>query len=258
MIRQFHRSETKYLVLRATCERIMHELATVMDPDPHGGQAGYPVVSLYYDSPNLSSFWAKCDHVAPRRRLRLRIYPEPLITTTEVGMVEIKERASGSVHKRRLALPLPQCEALCGGALDEAHAAALAPPDRAVADEVTQLVQGQRLRPTAITAFHRTAFVGRARESDLRITFDADLRGRIHDLRVARDAPNHPIVGSPWCVLEVKAREDVPSWVTALLDSHGCQPQRMSKYRVVVSRLSGGSLPPWLVTGRLGGERAGA
>jgi SPX domain protein involved in polyphosphate accumulation len=258
MIRQFHRLETKYLVSRATCERIMRDLAHCMHPDPHGGRAGYAVVSLYYDSPNLSSFWAKLDRVVPRRRLRLRIYPEPNIAATALGMVEIKERASGSVSKRRLALPLAQCEALCSGALDAGQAAALAPPDRAVADEVSALVHAQRLRPTAITAFHRIAFVGLASEPDLRITFDADVRGRIHGLRVAREAANHPIVGSPWCVMEVKASEGVPSWVTALLDGHGCQVQRMSKYRAVVSRLSGGALPPWLVTGRLGGEGAGA
>lgn len=239
MIRRFNRYELKYIMPTSTCHDLIDELGNHVAPDPHGGTQGYPLVSLYYDSPALDCFWAKVDGIKYRRKVRLRIYPATNIEETVRGMVEIKQRSNRTVQKRRLELPVPLAEALCAGTIDPVALGKLDELDGEVASEVLYLVNALQLRPAAITAYHRTAFVGSRYERDLRITFDTNLRGRMHDLRVNQNVPNEALLTPDWSVMEVKADERIPDWVTSLLGRHGCQTQRMSKYCAVIAHLSG-------------------
>jgi SPX domain protein involved in polyphosphate accumulation len=235
MIRRFNRYELKYVLRTAQCDAIIADLDGLATPDEHGGAQGYRVVSLYYDSPSLDAFWAKIDGIKFRRKLRLRIYSDPDIERTAHGMVEIKQRINRTVQKKRIELPLPLAEQLCAGSLALKDLDEL---DQEVASEVQYLVNAMHLQPTAITAYHRRAFVGNRYDSGLRITFDAHLAGRMHALRVNQDAQNHAIAPPEWCVMEVKSNDAVPDWVTSLLARHGCQLQRVSKYCAVVAKLS--------------------
>lgn len=234
MIKRFNRYELKYVLPVTRCDAIIEDLAELATPDEHGGLTGYPVVSLYYDSPGLDFYWAKIEGLKFRRKLRLRIYPAADIERTELGMVEIKQRINRTVQKRRLELPLPLAEQLCAGGLD---ARELSDEDQEVASEVRYLVHAMHLQPTAITSYWRRAFVGNRYDAGLRITFDTNIAGRMHALRVAERAENHRILPAEHCVMEVKANEAVPDWTTSLLARHGCQLQRVSKYCAVVSQL---------------------
>ena len=71
MIRRFNRFELKYILPLTRCARLIDELMDQIVPDRHGGSAGYSVVSLYYDSPDLECFWSKIEGVKYRRKVRL-------------------------------------------------------------------------------------------------------------------------------------------------------------------------------------------
>jgi SPX domain protein involved in polyphosphate accumulation len=240
VIRRFNRYELKYLLPIQKCDAIIAELDGFATRDEHGGERGYRVVSLYYDSPGLDAFWAKIDGIKFRRKLRLRIYAEADIERTAVGMVEIKQRINRTVQKKRVELPLALAEQLCAGSLELKDLDEL---DQEVASEVQYLVNAMHLQPTCITAYLRRAFIGNRYDSGLRITFDSDLRGRMHALRVNQAAQNHMIAPPDWCVMEVKSNDAVPDWVTSLLARHGCQLQRVSKYCATVARLANLQVP---------------
>lgn len=242
-VRRFNRYELKYVIPIRRCAAIMADLEGFVVPDPHSGPNGYRLVSLYYDSPGLDFFWAKVDGLRYRRKLRLRIYAEADIERTSQAMVEIKQRTNRTVQKRRIELPLATAEALCSGSVGLRDLGALDDLDQEVASEVLYLVSAMHLAPSAITAYRRVAFVGSRYESGLRITFDTDLRGRTHALRVNADVDNLPLVSPEWCVLEVKTDDTVPDWVTSLLARHRCQMQRVSKYCAAVAKLSGKHIP---------------
>ncbi len=227
MIRRFNRYELKYLLPVSQCDRIVADLSGLTEPDAHGGDKGYRVVSLYFDNPSLDFFWAKIEGIKFRRKVRIRIYPQEDIEAVESGLVEIKQRINRTVQKRRLQLPLDQAEALCTGSLELEGLDAL---DQQVASEVRYLANALHLGPTCITAYWRRAFVGGLYDAGLRITFDTDLRCRVHALKVNQDAENHLFAPPDWCVMEVKANDAVPDWVTSLLARHGCQLRRISKY----------------------------
>jgi SPX domain protein involved in polyphosphate accumulation len=242
-VRRFNRYELKYVIPVRRCAAIMADLEGFVVPDPHSGENGYRLVSLYYDSPGLDFFWAKVDGLKYRRKLRVRIYAEQDIEHTSHAMVEIKQRTNRTVQKRRIELPLATAEALCSGSVGLRDLGSLDDLDQEVASEVLYLKSAMHLAPSAITAYRRVAYVGSRYESGLRITFDTDLRGRTHALRVNADVDNVPLLSPEWCVLEVKTDDTVPDWVTSLLARHRCKIQRVSKYCAAVAKLSGKHIP---------------
>ncbi|MEY4546264.1 MAG: hypothetical protein RL685_2459 [Pseudomonadota bacterium] len=234
MIRRFNRFELKYILPVARCARLIDELQEQISPDRHGGTAGYPVVSLYYDSPDFECFWAKIEGIKYRRKVRLRIYPEGDIQQVREGSVEIKQRINKTVQKRRLGLPIEQAEALCSGTFDPTG---LDPLDAQVAQEVLALRHFIDLRPAAITSYWRRAFEGHEENAGLRVTFDTHVASRMHALRINDGALNRLILPEDWCIMEVKADERVPQWVASLLARHDCQLGRISKYCLGVAQL---------------------
>ncbi len=227
MIKRFNRYELKYVLRADEVNRLIDDLREMVEPDPYGGDLGYRLVSLYYDSPGYDFFWAKIEGIKFRRKLRLRIYVKDVPSLVTEGMVEIKQRINRTVQKRRVKLPLEEAILLCE---NQAIQSALDPLDQQVVSEVRYLIAAMNLRPTCITAYHRRAFVGGLYDAGLRITFDTDLRYRVHALEVNLDAKNHLFISPEWCIMEVKVNEAVPDWVTSLLARHGCQLRRVSKY----------------------------
>jgi len=187
MTRSFNRYEFKYVIPVEKAERIISELDHVTRPDEHCLDSGYRVVSLYYDSPDLTCFWDKVDGVRLRRKLRIRIYPAAGEAVRE-AMVEIKQRTNRMVCKRRVRLPVREAEDLCDG---PRRPAGLDTLDEQVAAEVEYLARTMRLRPSCITSYLRRAFIGGRYDAGLRMTFDTDLRCRVRLLKIGVDAVNH-------------------------------------------------------------------
>jgi SPX domain protein involved in polyphosphate accumulation len=241
MIRRFNRFELKYILPVSQCARIIDDLRLHIPPDSHGGEAGYPLVSLYYDSPQLDCFWAKVEGIRFRRKVRLRIYPGDDITRVTKGSVEIKQRINKTVQKRRLELPLEQAERLCLGHMELDGLDAM---DTQVAHEVTYLARMLDLQPTAITAYWRRAFEGQEENAGVRITFDTMVAARMHALKVNEPAVNRLILPADHSIMELKADERVPEWAISMLARHDCQLNRVSKYCAGVAMLRNFNLGP--------------
>ena len=233
MIKRFNRYELKYIVHAKQYRRLVDDLGYFMVPDAHGDLDGfYRVISLYYDSPSLSGYWSKLDGLKFRRKLRLRIYPGANIHSVKMGFVEIKQRINRTVQKRRVILPLDQAEALCAG--DEAPPG-LDADDMATASEIAYMVRALNLRPKAIVSYRRRAYMGGRFEGGMRLTFDMQLQGRIHSLKVNEATKNRYFMPPDWLIMEVKVNERIPDWMVALLGKHECQLRRVSKYCAVMA-----------------------
>jgi SPX domain protein involved in polyphosphate accumulation len=245
VIRRFNRFELKYILPVERCAKIIDELRHQIPPDRHGGERGYPIVSLYYDSPQLDCFWAKIEGIRFRRKVRLRVYPGDDITQVSHGSIEIKQRINKTVQKRRLELPLEQAERLCAGQLSFEG---LDEMDTQVANEVTYLSRMLDLRPSAITAYWRRAFEGQEENAGVRVTFDTQVSARIHALTVNAPANNRLIVPANYSIMELKADDRVPEWATSLLARHDCQLSRISKYCAGVATLRGLAVMPLVLS----------
>ena len=228
MIKRFNRYELKYIVDPRRYRNLVDDLMNFMVPDAHGDADGfYRVVSLYYDSPDLSAYWSKLDGLKFRRKLRLRIYPGNDIRKVTTGFVEIKQRTNRTVQKRRVILPRDQAERLCAGDQD---IEGLDEDDRATASEVAYMIRAQSLKPKCVVSYRRRAFMGSRYEIGMRLTFDMQLQGRIHGLKVNEATRNQYVIPPDWLIMEVKVNERIPAWMVAVLGKHECQLKRVSKY----------------------------
>ena len=254
MIRRFNRFELKYIITVKKAEEIIEDIKNLTVPDLYGAQNGYRVVSLYYDSPQLDFFWDKIEGIKFRRKLRIRIYPLNNIEDTTEGMVEIKQRLNRTVQKRRLCLPLAKAEQLCAGVLKEERMGTgildeiIDPLDQQVASEIQYIVRAKHLKPTCITDYHRKAFLGNIYDYGLRITFDTDVKARVHGLKINLNTSNHVFLSPDRCIMEVKVNEAVPDWMTSLLARHECQIKRDSKYCTGLATARGIRVLPFTIS----------
>ncbi|MCC6453345.1 MAG: polyphosphate polymerase domain-containing protein [Caldilineaceae bacterium] len=234
------RYELKYLLRREQVEPLVAELRQTLQVDAHGNELGtYPITSLYYDTPDYKAYWDKLDGQRSRRKLRVRVYGDALVTPETPAFVEIKQRVNKLMRKRRVALPYGDAVDLdrydeLGVAFDEQGRAA----DRALLHEAYYLYRTLQLAPACVVAYDRLAFEGDPRTPDLRITLDTNLRGRIHDLSLLStgSATDQQILGPEYAVLEVKANQNVPRWVAQLTARHRCTFYRISKYCLVLEK----------------------
>jgi hypothetical protein len=222
-VRSFNRYELKYLLPLELVRAFTADLALHAQPDPHSGLEGYPVYSLYWDSPQLTYFWEKLDGEKLRRKLRFRRYEG-----RDETYVEIKQRLDRTVQKRRTRLPVGEALALFDrGAIDPAREADVSD---AVLKEALVLVRRHRLAPTAAVRYQRQAWFA-AFEPDLRVTIDSRLQYDAHELDLERPFRTGAYLLAPqWCVLEIKYNNRVPQWLLALVRRHSLDVVRFSKY----------------------------
>lgn len=223
----FNRYEIKYLVPESQVPEIRQQLARRMDADAHARHGGYDVISLYYDTAGLRFYWEKIEGLRFRRKLRIRHYGDRSLLTDDTPVfVEIKQRVNRVTQKRRVRLPYRLARRLCDGRQLPAHE----PGQRAFLEEVLALIVENDLRPIATTGYQREPFVGTGIDLGLRVTLDHRVRGRDRDLHLGADSENRFIIPPSRAVMEVKANERVPYWVTDLTAAMNLSVVRVSKY----------------------------
>lgn len=223
----FNRYEIKYFVDEMKVPELRRELAARMDCDPYSPHGGYPVTSLYYDTPDLRFYWEKIEGLKFRRKLRMRLYGEPAECTDQTPVqIEIKQRVNRVTQKRRIALPYGTALRWLNGR-EEIECA---PGQRAFVNEVTTLIGNLDLRPIVTTGYLREAFVGREADLGLRITIDHRVHGRDRDFHFASGAENRFTIPPKLAIVELKANERVPYWATDLTARLNMSVIRVSKY----------------------------
>ena len=229
-IKDFNRLELKYIVSCDTIEPLVRALGSYVVPDPNNGPTGgYPIYSVYADSPQLACFWEKIEGLKYRRKVRFRRYGD-----SDQIWLEIKQRIDRTLQKRRIRWPLAQVEQVFfQGELRED---AIAEPDDRVLQEILFLWRHYDLRPTMGTSYQRQAWFA-ANESDLRITFDTRVQFHPSDLRLdAKAEPAKALIPPDQAILEVKYNHTVPLWLCRLLAEFDLQMIRMSKYCTAVDK----------------------
>lgn len=226
----FNRYEVKYLVDRAQVARLRELFRERLDADAHDGGTGYPVTSVYYDTDALRFYWEKIEGLRFRRKLRMRVYgPCEQVADDSPVFVEIKQRVNRVTQKRRIALPYDRALDLCAGRAVDGWGE-MSRRATAFVDEVSSLVLSMHLKPMVTTSYHREAYVGRDADLGLRVTIDHRLRGRDRDFRFGSPAVNRLTLPPEWAVLEVKANERMPTWVTDATARMNLSVVRISKY----------------------------
>ncbi len=227
------RYELKYLIYREQMNMLLPDLLNYLTYDPHSGEdGGYPITSLYYDSPDYKAYWDKLEGHRSRRKVRVRVYGDDEVLPDTPAFVEVKERVNVRIRKRRIQLPYEQ--AVDFDAFDELPGLAL--EESLVAQEVYYLYRTLLMQPACVVQYDRVALEGHDHFADLRVTFDTNLRGRVHDLSLLSTGHTHNqlLLSPDYVILEVKANQTVPLWMANLISRHQCTHRRISKYCTVL------------------------
>ncbi|WP_203735794.1 polyphosphate polymerase domain-containing protein [Paractinoplanes durhamensis] len=223
----FNRYEIKYLLPSTQIPELRAELIRRLDVDSHGADGGYGVWSTYYDTRDLRFYWEKIEGLKFRRKLRLRHYGDRFSVGDDSTVhVEIKQRVNRVTQKRRVALPYHLARDLCDKRVMPDHE----PGQRAFLEEVLELVSLLDLRPVAMTGYQREAYVGSGADEGIRVTVDSRIRGRDRDFHFAAETENRLVVPAEFAVVEFKADERVPYWLTDLAARMSMSIVRVSKY----------------------------
>lgn len=224
-LNRIYRKELKYVISEEVYLQIHSRLNAVMQPDAHCRDGHYTVRSQYYDSLTDGDLSDNLDGVMEKRKIRVRIYsPDDM-----AAKLEYKCKADSDGIK--YSLLLTKEEAL----MMEQHQYdfLLARKEELALRLYTKMTE-QVYFPKTIVEYDRTAYLYPV--SDVRITFDRNLRGSINPIGIYENNPAYvPLLGAGKGVLEIKYNDFFPSALKSLVASIDSVAQAYSKY--AMSRL---------------------
>jgi len=98
---QSNRWELKYVIDEETAGRVRKFVNSYLEPDENNDPRqpnGYPVRSLYLDSPNRKLYWQTIQGAKNRFKLRIRFYDDE---PHSPAFLEIKRRVTTTILKKR-------------------------------------------------------------------------------------------------------------------------------------------------------------
>lgn len=129
-------------------------------------------------------------------------------------------------QKRRIILPYNDALRLCN---DRSYPQDIASDDKEILDEIYAYLWQYNLRPKNIVRYERQAFIGTEYDLGLRVTFDTTLQHQTHRL-LHEDASTLPLLPADRVIMEIKANERIPYWLTEMIAAHNLAMIRISKY----------------------------
>jgi SPX domain protein involved in polyphosphate accumulation len=196
---------------------------------------GYPVHSLYFDSPDLLTCQATMQGEKNRFKLRVRFYDDhadnPLF-------LEIKRRQDKVILKQRAAVKRSCTERLVGGGrLERADLFFDDERNFQAMFNFCELVQKIQARPAAYTSYMREGYE-LPHDNRTRVTFDRELRAGPFAASIDISELEHwskPDLDG--VVLELKFTDRPPSWMHELAEAFDLQRTSVPKYVECISLL---------------------
>lgn len=226
-----HRFEFKYAFSHKQYNALKNELLNYSNYDPYclrGKDKSYRVYSLYYDSPDLNSFWEKIDGIRNRKKFRLRVYDIDSFNKPDLYL-EIKRKKDLVILKDRAKLDYSMYEPLRHGLTGALLDNLIIPPDqKKVVDEFIYNMIRFNLRPAVVVEYKREAFIG-CHHNNVRITFDSDIRSYRSDDLFSRYRRMDTVLSNE-VILELKFNGTLPSWFHRLIQKYDLSRQAHSKY----------------------------
>lgn len=219
-IQKVLRQEKKYLLSAQEGLRLGAKLERVIEEDPHNGDNGYMVRSLYFDTLNNRDYEEKMAGVEVRRKIRMRIYsPED-----DSALIEIKQKQGANQLKRSMRITREHAQKLAEGDYSP-----LTKYKNPFAWEFYGILNMHAYQPRTIIEYRRRAFI--LPENSVRITFDSQINATESSRELFSTNPLFYPAQEPWkMVLEVKFNGFLLSYVEKILRTVEKSEMAVSKY----------------------------
>jgi hypothetical protein len=208
-----YRVEHKYYISLSEAAALGERLDAVMKRDPHSDAGrGYLISSVYFDTPDGRSYLGSMLGAEKRKKIRLRAYNHK----DDYICLEYKEKSGSLSRKRQLRVTRADADALLAS-----DPTPLLSYEGEVAQQFYYDMHTNLYRPTTLVEYHRRVFL--CPISDVRITFDTNLRGSNSAFDLFHPMPLRPILAPDVVLLEVKYNHFLPAFIAALLP-RDCMP----------------------------------
>ncbi|QGU96879.1 VTC domain-containing protein [Clostridium bovifaecis] len=224
-IEVFKRHESKFLIDKTIYEEIQDKLLRYMELDEHNrNNQLYTISNLYYDTRDNHLIRTSLSKPKYKEKLRLRAYGIP--RDDEKVFLEIKKKICGVGSKRRTKLKLNEAYEL----ITTSNVPKIRDyMNRQVIDEIKYILKIYDLEPKVYLAYDRRAMFSKE-SRDLRITFDTNIRTRRYDLKLENGDYGESLLEDNQCLMEVKAGESIPLWLSKMLSEYKIFKTSFSKY----------------------------
>ena len=148
----------------------------------------------------------------------------------DAAFVELKKKYDGVVYKRRITVNASEAEKCV-------RAGRVLRSDQ-ISREINWFLQCWKPKPAAYIGYDREAWAG-IDDSELRITFDTNLRGRDWDLDLRAGDYGDLFLPPDRVLMEVKLAGGAPLWLAHLLSENRIFPASFSKYGTYYKHMMG-------------------
>ena len=210
------RTEKKYLL----DEKILNGILGSVAPYMHRGEYGAETVSsIYYDNDDYELIQKSVEKPVFKEKFRIRTYGLP--SGNDTVFAEIKRKYDGQVYKRRVAAPMERMKQFLekGTPLEDSIQ---------IQNEILWMIKRYGLKPKVWIASDRTEYVSND-DSQLRITFDRNLRFRKDHLDLGYSLEGTPFGTDGLVVMEIKSALGLPRWLLDAIEKNGAKPGSFSK-----------------------------
>lgn len=214
------RHEEKFIIDYREYLRLRARAEGAMEVDPHAGEEGYLITSLYYDDRFDSALDEKLDGVRVHTKYRVRTY------NSDPSFIRLERKVKRGIMTEKHTVRLEEWELprLCDPGRDLAE---LTGRNAVMALEM----RSKGLIPAVIVRYRRDAFVYPG--TDTRLTFDTNVEALPPDysLLFEEEHPGIPAMPRDQVIMEVKYGEYLPQFVRKI--SACCSKQlSVSKYAI--------------------------
>ncbi|MBP3210829.1 MAG: polyphosphate polymerase domain-containing protein [Oscillospiraceae bacterium] len=211
------RYEIKYILSPGQTEMMKISLEGHMLPDAFGKTS---IASVYYDTPDYRLIRACIEKPAFKEKMRLRSYG--LATDSSPVFLELKRKADGIVYKRRIRSTIPAVRQFVEENEDLEETGQ-------IEREINYFKHFyEDLQPACLIIYDRTAYF--EEDGDLRLTIDENPRYRFDDISLTHNMEGDLLLPYGSAILEVKAQNSIPLWLTHILSEHQIYQGSFSKY----------------------------
>lgn len=214
----FQRHEVKFLVTQAQRKRLLSEIGGRLIPDIHGEST---ICNIYYDTPDFRLIRRSLEKPNYKEKVRLRSYGP--VGPEDTVFLELKKKYDGVVYKRRISISEAQATAYMEHQLE-------LPQNSQIGREIDYCCKFyQSLSPQVYLCYDRTAFYA-VEDSELRITFDQNIRWRRDRLSLQACPGGREILQPGTSLMEIKTATAMPMWLVEALNREHIRQASFSKY----------------------------
>lgn len=214
------RNEWKYLINEPERIVLNQRLNCILKLDPHAGEGGYQIRSLYFDDYWNSALEEKEAGILMRKKYRIRIYN----CSDRVIRLERKKKFGSYIYKEDAKLTRQETEWILDGRYDFM----LRHPEPLVREFYVECVCNC-MRPRVIVDYEREPWI--LNEGTVRVTMDRNVRAAVGSFDIFDSAlPTLPVLEPGKLVMEVKFTEFLPQIVRNLVPPSAQEFTAVSKY----------------------------